>query len=199
MHPSDAIQIGASCFSFASHDGRTFYFSNLEPFDCHGEGNRPAMLLRVARFARHGIPHRDLQAAFGISRTTVHRALDKLRDRGEAAFHEPRRGRGTSAITGETADAANRLLAGGMSGAATARELGVSVATLNHNRRRGFIGDGLVDEAVPDRVHHRLIFRHRVHDAFRSVGFPECQGFGAGQVRDIRRAGSAKALQRIGT
>ena len=149
MHPSDAIQIGASCFSFASHDGRTFYFSNLEPFDCHGEGNRPAMLLRVARFARHGIPHRDLQAAFGISRTTVHRALDKLRDRGEAAFHEPRRGRGTSAITGETADAANRLLAGGMSGAATARELGVSVATLNHNRRRGFIGDGIPGGARP--------------------------------------------------
>ena len=128
VSPPEAAQIGASCFSFAS-ERPTVYFSNLEPFDCHGEDDRPAMLLRVARFARHGIPHRDLQAAFGISRTTVHRALDKLRDRGEAAFHEPRRGRGTSAITGETADAANRLLAEGMSGAAAARELGVSVAT----------------------------------------------------------------------
>ena len=149
VSPPEAAQIGASCFSFASDDGQTVYFSNLEPFDCHGEDDRPAMLLRVARFARHGIPHRDLQAAFGISRTTVHRALDKLRDRGEAAFHEPRRGRGTSAITGETADAANRLLAEGMSGAAAARELGVSVATLNHNRRRGFIGDGMPGGARP--------------------------------------------------
>ena len=149
VSPPEAVQIGASCFSFASDDGQTVYFSNLEPFDCHGEDDRPAMLLRVARFARHGIPHRDLQAAFGISRTTVHRALDKLRDRGEAAFHEPRRGRGTSAITGETADAANRLLAEGMSGAAVARELGVSVATLNHNRRRGFIGDGVPDGGRP--------------------------------------------------
>ena len=65
------------------------------------------------------------------------------------AFHEPRRGRGTSVITGETAEEANRLLAGGMSGAAVARELGVPVATLNHNRRRGFIGDGMPGGAKP--------------------------------------------------
>ncbi|MDE0698866.1 MAG: hypothetical protein OXH76_23855, partial [Boseongicola sp.] len=67
VSPPEAVRIGASCFSFASDDGKTVYFSNLEPFDCHDEGDRPAMLLRVARFARHGIPHRDLQAAFGIS------------------------------------------------------------------------------------------------------------------------------------
>ena len=149
VSPPEAVRIGTSCFSFAARDGHTVYFSNLEPFDCHDEDDRPATLLRVARFARHGIPHRDLQAAFGISRTTVHRALDKLRDRGEAAFHEARRGRGTSAITGATADAANRLLAEGMSGAAVARELGVSVATLNHNRRRGFIGTGTPGAGKP--------------------------------------------------
>ncbi len=140
--PPDATQIGTSCFSFASQNGRTFSFSNLEPFDCHDEDDRQALLLRLARFARHGVPHRDLMAAFGISRTRVHRALDRLQRQGEAAFHRPRRGRGTQVITGALKETANRLLASGMSGAAVARELGVSVATLNHNRRRGFLGPG---------------------------------------------------------
>ncbi len=140
MHPSDAVQIGASCFSFASEDGQTVCFSNLEPFDCHDENDRPAMRLRIARFARHGIRHRDLQAAFGVGRATVQRAADKLRNEGEAAFHEPRRGRGTSVITGETAREADRLLSKGMSGTAVARELEVPATTLNHNRRKGFIG-----------------------------------------------------------
>ncbi len=140
--PPDATQIGTSCFSFASQNGRTFSFSNLEPFDCHDEDDRQALLLRLARFARHGVPHRDLMAAFGISRTRVHRALDRLQRQGEAAFHRPRRGRGTQVITGALKETANRLLASGMSGAAVARELGVSVATINHNRRRGFLGSG---------------------------------------------------------
>ena len=140
IHPPEAVQIGTSCFSFAVMDGRTVYFSNMEPFDFHDEDDRPAMLLRAARLAESGVRRADIQAAFGIGRSTLKRAVNKLRDRGEAAFHEPRQGRGTSVITGEAADAANRLLATGMSGSAVARELGVSAATLNHNRRRGFIG-----------------------------------------------------------
>ena len=59
-------------------------------------------------------------------------------------------------------------------------------------------GNCLVDEAVPDRVHHRLVLRHCVHDAIRRVGLPEGQRFGTGQARNIRRPGSAKALKRIG-
>ncbi len=145
MHPADAVQIGASCFSFASGGGRTVYFSNLEPFDCHDEDDRPAMLLRIARFARHGIPQKVLQAAFGVGRATVQRAVRKLRDGGEAAFHEPRKGRGTSVITGATADAANRLLAEGMSGTVVARKLGVPASTVYHNIHRGFIGTGTSD------------------------------------------------------
>ena len=149
MHPADAVQIGASCFSFASDGGRTVYFSNLEPFDCHDENDRPAMLLRIARFARHGVPQSVLQAAFGVGRATVQRAVRKLREGGEAAFHEPRKGRGTSVITGETADAANRLLAEGMSGTAVARELGVPQSTVYHNIQRGFIGTGAPGAGKP--------------------------------------------------
>ena len=142
LPPPEAVPIGMSCFSFASLDGRVVYFSNLEPFDSHDEDDRPARLLRIARLAMHGIRHKDLQAAFGVSRTTVHRALNRLEAGGEASFHTPRRGRGTSVIVGAKAREANRLLAAGMSGAAVARALGVATATVNHNRRKGFIGNG---------------------------------------------------------
>ena len=149
MHPSDAVRIGASCFSFASGDGRTVYFSNLEPFDCHDENDRPAMLLRIARFAFHGIRHRDLQEAFGVGRATVQRAVNKLRNEGEAAFHQARRGRGTSVIVGETAQEAERLLSSGMRIAAVARELGVAPSTLYHNCGKGLIGGARPGGAKP--------------------------------------------------
>ena len=149
MHPPEAVQIGTSSFAFAEADGQTVYFSNLEPFDCHAEGDRPARLLRIARFARHGIPPRDLQAAFGVSRTTVHRAVVKLRDEGEASFHQPRRGRGVSVIAGETKEQAERLLAAGMNGAAVARELKIATATVYYNLNKGFIGGGERPQPAP--------------------------------------------------
>ncbi len=73
-----------------------------------------------------------------MSRATVHRAMKRLQDRGEASFYEPRRGRGVSVITG--AAAANRLLAEGRSGAA--RELGIAKSTVYYNLRHGFLGAG---------------------------------------------------------
>lgn len=151
LQPPQAVRIGTSCFSMASRDGRTVYFSNLEPFDCHDEDDRPAMLLRVARFARHGIRNRDLRLAFGIGRATVQRAANRLRDHGEASFHLPRRGRGTSAIVGATAREAERLLASGMRIAAVARQLGVAPSTLYDNCAKGFIRAGRPDGSVPRR------------------------------------------------
>ena len=113
-----AAGIGDTVFSFATENGRTVYFSNLEPFDCHAEGDRTARLLRIARFARHGVRHKDLMDAFGVSRTTVHRSLKKLAEEGEQGFFAPRKGRGPGVLVGEKA-------AGG--GAA---------AGLGHERRR---------------------------------------------------------------
>ena len=98
IHPPDAVRIGTSCFSFASLDGRTVYFSNLEPFDFHDEADRPAMLLRAARLAESGVRRADLQAAFGIGRSTLKRAVNRLRSRGEAGFHASRRGRAAMAL-----------------------------------------------------------------------------------------------------
>ena len=55
LMPAETVQIGATCFSFSAADGRMTYFHNLQPFDFHDEGDRPAMLLRAARLAESGV------------------------------------------------------------------------------------------------------------------------------------------------
>ena len=140
--PAEATPIGGSCFSYFADADRVVYFSNLEPFDSHAISVRRAMLLRVARFAEHGVRRVALQAAFGVGRSTVQRAVNRYRGCGEAGFHAPRRGRSGSVIDARMAVEANRLLASGLSGSAVARRLGIAVRTLNDNRRRGVVGDG---------------------------------------------------------
>ena len=141
--PSEAVQIGGSCFSMAVVDGRRVYFSNLEPFDSHPVSDRRALLLRIARFSEHGLRRADLEAAFDVNRSTVQRSVNRLRRQGEAGFWEPRRGRGRSAIDASTAREAERLLSAGLSGRAVAERLGIRPSTFSLNRRAGVIGGGL--------------------------------------------------------
>ena len=91
MRPTEAVQIGNSCFSFVKRDGRVEYFSNLEPFDFHADDQREARLLRIAKFAESGVRRSDLVEALGVSRSTVQRAVNQLRRDGEASFFAPRR------------------------------------------------------------------------------------------------------------
>ena len=121
------MQIGSTCFSVAALDGKIYYFSNLEVCDLHDEGDRGAMLLRAAKFAESGVRRKDLQEALGIRRSTLKRAVNKLRSEGEARASTSR------------------------GGAAVARELGLAKATVNYGRRKGFIGNGPPDGRREER------------------------------------------------
>ena len=136
-----------------THDGFTFYFFNLEPFDCHRADDRRAMLLRVARLhVVSGVPQADLMNAFHLSRPTVARAVKRFRERGEDAFFEPLRRRGRTVVDAEMADQAAQLLASGMSGSACARQLGIPVSTFNETRRAGVITDSTREPAAGAEV-----------------------------------------------
>ena len=148
MPPAEATLIGTSCFSYYADAERVVYFSNLEPFDSHDISNRRAMLLRIARFAEHGIGRVELEAAFGVGRSTVQRAVNLYRSKGEEGFHERRRGRGPSVIDADMGREADRLLASGLTCSAVARHLGIPVRTLNDNRRRGVVGTGKEEAAA---------------------------------------------------
>ena len=133
----DATPIGDR-YAMQTRDGFTYYFFNLEPFDCHPADDRRAMLLRVARLhVVSGVRQADIMCAFDISRPTVARAVKRYRERGEDAFFEPRRGRGRTVVDAEMADKAATLLASGISGSACARQLGIPVSTFHENRHAG--------------------------------------------------------------
>ena len=90
----DATPIGDR-YAIQTRDGITYYFFNLEPFDCHPADDRRAMLLRAAKLqVVSGVRQADIMAAFNISRPTLARAVKRYREHGEDAFFEPRRRRG---------------------------------------------------------------------------------------------------------
>ena len=137
----DATPIGDS-YAMQTRDGFTYYFFNLQPFDCHPADDRRAMLLRAAKLhVVSGVRQADIMDAFLLSRPTVARAVKRYRERGEDAFFEPLRRRGRTVVDAEMADQAAKLLASGISGSACARQLGIPVSTFNENRRAGVIAD----------------------------------------------------------
>ena len=125
-----------------TRDGITYYFFNLQPFDCHPAADRRATLLRAAKLhVVSGVPQADIMAAFSLSRPTVARVVKRYREHGEDAFFAPRRGRGRTVVDPQMAAEAAKLLASGMSGSACARHLGIPASTFNENRRAGVIAD----------------------------------------------------------
>ena len=137
----DATMIGDQ-HAMQTRDGLTYYFYNLEPYDCHPAGDRRAMLLRAAKLqVVSRVRQRDLMRAFQVSRPTVARAVRRYREHGEDAFYEPLRRRGRTVVDAELADKATNLLASGMSGNACARQLGIAATTFKANRRAGVIVD----------------------------------------------------------
>ncbi len=139
--PPEAVPIGNSCFAVLISDDTFTYFSNLVPFASHPADDRAAMLMRIGRLAViSALSPQDLADAFCVSRSTVQRARRRYLAEGEAAFLKPRRGRGPSVFTPALAKRATALLEAGLSGAAVARVLGVSKASVHKWRRRGLIG-----------------------------------------------------------
>ena len=116
--PSGSVAIGGSFFAFEVRDGPMVCFSNLEAFDCHDARDRPALRLRTAKFAECGVRGVELEAAFGVNRSTVQHAVNRLRSRGRRHFHAPRQGRGRSALDAATVREADPPLASGLGGAA---------------------------------------------------------------------------------
>ncbi len=143
----------ASSFSWAVIGDQAWYFSNLEPFDCHAAHDTRAQALRIARFFTvAGVRCVDLARAFDVSRPTVYRAAKLLETKGETAFGAPQRPRRRTVISPAMARRAETMLASGTSGRACARALGVSHSTFNENLRSGIIKAPIKEPVAEDAM-----------------------------------------------
>ncbi len=79
----------------------------------------------------------DIVRAFGVSKNSVIRSVDRYRTRGVAAFYTARAPRGASVITPEVTAQAQRLLGAGWSPREVAKELGLKLDTLRKAIRQG--------------------------------------------------------------
>jgi transposase len=103
------------------------YFLGTYPIYSHRADDSRLFRLVTSQLINAGAcRHKDIIETFGVSKSSVNRALKKLRDEGAEAFFKRREGRrGGSVFTAERLDQAQRLLDQGYSRSELVDELGV--------------------------------------------------------------------------
>lgn len=140
VSPANAIPISNS-FSMKEFDGVLYYFNNLVPFDFHDSDDYSAQQIRIAKlFISGGATQRQLQCAFGKSRSTVQRIVRIFNEEGERGFYKQRKPRRRTAISDDKVNKASEMLSlPGRTMRSVARELGLSHSTLHENIKAGVV------------------------------------------------------------
>ena len=107
------------------------YFQGVAPVFTHDGKCLPSFRMFTAQLVCNGCcTQAEIIRAFGVSKSSVGRAVKKYRERGIAAFFQPRKGRGGSVVTKEVKNQAEKLFTFGMSTEEVADELGIKYDTL---------------------------------------------------------------------
>jgi len=140
--PQGATPINA-VVGVSNEEKHWVYFLGMHPVYRHGDGDQRGFRLTVAQLVDSGACRAsEVIAAFGISKSSMDRALRQYRAGGiEAFFGRKKRVGGGSVLTAEVLVRAQELLDAGGSKAEVAQELGVGLETL----RRG-VWDGRLRE-----------------------------------------------------
>ena len=140
--PAGTTMIGDKV-SVEKRDGRWVYFLGLHPIYEHDEGDNRMFKVVASQLINNGVcRHRDIVATFGVSKSSVNRALKKYREGGIEAFFRKRKGgrRGT-VLTAEKLERAQQLLEEGIDRGQVAEELEIKKDTL-----RKAVNDGRLVE-----------------------------------------------------
>lgn len=129
-------------------DGRWTYFLATHPIYSHHPDNQPMFRFVTSQLIESGCcRHVDIINTFSVSKSSVNRALKKLREEGQEAFFKPRPGRqGGSVFTKKVIEQAQSFLNQGYSRPEIANELSIRCDTL-----RKAINDGRLQELHRDR------------------------------------------------
>jgi hypothetical protein len=124
--------------SVVRENGRWTYFCGVQPVFQHPENERRSFRMFTAQLICQGACRQvDIVRAFGVSKNSVIRSVDKYRARGVNAFYSPRATRGASVMTPEVTAQAQQLLVAGWSRKDVAEQLGLKLDTLRKAIQHG--------------------------------------------------------------
>lgn len=126
----DATRI-SDLISVVRQDGQWVYFCGTQPIFQHAEEDQRAFRMFTAQLCVQGaVRQADVLRAFGVSKSSVLRSVERYRQQGVQGFYRPRRTRGARVMTAEVIQQARQLLGNGSSQAEVARQLNVPYDTL---------------------------------------------------------------------
>ena len=112
-------------------NGQWTYFCGAQPVFHHPENDHRSFRMFTAQLICQGVCRQvDIVRAFGVSKNSVIRSVEKYHAGGTAAFYTPRATRGASVMTPEVISQAQQLLGAGWSPREVAGELGLKLDTL---------------------------------------------------------------------
>lgn len=124
--------------SVVRDNGRWIYLCGIYPVFEHAESDRRAFRMFTAQLVCQGTCRQiDIVRAFGVSKNSVIRSVNKYRAGGVEAFYTPRTPRGPSVITPTVAAQAQQLLAAGSSPREVAKELDLKPDTFRKAIQQG--------------------------------------------------------------
>jgi transposase len=126
----DASRI-SDLISVVRQGGQWSYFCGIQPVFQHVEGDQRSFRMFTAQLCVQGACQQaQIVRAFGVSKSSVLRSVNKYRQEGIEGFYKPRRTRGAPVMTPEVIQQAQQLFGEGRSKAEIARELDIRYDTL---------------------------------------------------------------------
>ena len=129
------------------------YFLGTYPIYSHRSDDRRMFRVISSQLIHTGAcRHKDIIETFGVSKSSVNRALKKWRREGAEGFFKPREGgRRGSVLTAEVLNQAQELLDQGHSRSALAEKLGVKPDTLRKALKDGRLREGKLPETATSK------------------------------------------------
>ena len=124
--------------SVVRENGQWTYFCGTQPVFRHAENDHRCFRMFTAQLICQGVCRQvDIVCAFGVSKNSVIRSVEKYDAGGVAAFYTSRATRGASVMTPGVTAQAQQLLGAGWSSREVAGELGLKLDTLRKAIRQG--------------------------------------------------------------
>lgn len=137
IFPDDAINLSPE-LAVKKEGGQVVYFNGMMPIFMHDEDDIPSFQMITSQFHCNGIlTQADIVRAFGVSDSSVLRAVKRYRELGVQGFYAPKKTRGAAVLTASVVEQAQSLLDAGRGIPEVASELGLKRDTLAKAVRDG--------------------------------------------------------------